>query len=78
MAPCPPALSEDLPELCRSVTAEERLQEQEKLRRGLLSFFLQWLGRSGAVPAIPDPPDLTPPPPPYAPAARENQRRIRR
>ena len=78
MAPCPPALSEELPELCRSVTAQERLREQENLRQGLLSFFLQWLGESGTVPAIPAPPELAPPPPPAKTPASEAPRRQRR
>ena len=67
-APCPPSLAEELPELCLSVTPQERLRQQEALRRELLSFFLHWLGSSENIPVIPAPPDLTPPPAP-APAA---------
>lgn len=68
LAPCPPSLAEELPELCLSVTPVERRQQQEHLRRELLAFFLHWLGNSENIPVIPNPPDLTPKPEP-APAA---------
>lgn len=67
-APCPASLAEELPELCLSVTPQERSRQQELLRRELLSFFLHWLGSSENIPVIPAPPDLTPKPEP-APAA---------
>lgn len=68
LAPCPPSLAEELPELCLSVTPQERVRQQELLRQELLAFFLQWLGSSENIPHIPAPPDLTPKPEP-APAA---------
>ena len=68
LAPCPPSLAEELPELCLSVTPQERLRQQELLRQELLAFFLHWLGSSENIPVIPAPPDLTPKPEP-APAA---------
>ncbi len=71
LAPCPPSLTEELPELCLSVTPAERRQQQEHLRQELLAFFLHWLGNSENIPVIPNPPDLTPKaaPEPVAPAA---------
>lgn len=68
LAPCPASLAEELPELCLSVTPQERSRQQDLLRRELLSFFLHWLGSSENIPVIPAPPDLTPKPEP-APAA---------
>lgn len=70
-APCPPSLAEELPELCLSVTPQERLRQQELLRRELLSFFLHWLGSSENIPHIPAPPDLKPVPAPAPAAAPE-------
>lgn len=68
LAPCPPSLAEELPELCQSVTLAERLRQQEALRQEVLAFFLHWLGNSENIPVIPDPPDLTPTPEPAAAA----------
>lgn len=82
LAPCPPSLAEELPELCLSVTPQERVRQQELLRRELLAFFLQWLGSSENIPLIPAPPDLTPRPEPAPAVPAENpsgkERRKRR
>lgn len=81
LAPCPPSLAEELPELCLSVTPQERFRQQELLRQELLAFFLQWLGSSENIPVIPAPPDLTPKPEPAPavqpekPAAKERRKR---
>lgn len=57
MSPCPPVLLEDLPELCSSVSPDERAGILENLHAALLTFFMQHLGESAAIPAIPLPPD---------------------
>ena len=44
MAECSDSLAGELPELCRSVTPEERLKIHEKIRSALLPFFTEHLG----------------------------------
>lgn len=56
MSPCPPVLSEDLPELCGSVSLEEREQILETLHGALLAFFLKHLGEADSAPGIAEPP----------------------
>ena len=43
MAECSDSLAGELPELCRSVTPEERLKIHEKVRSALLPFFTEHL-----------------------------------
>lgn len=62
MAPCPPAFQRDLPELCNSVSAEERTNIHNELETLLSRFFLSTLGDRKQLPAIPPPPDLNPAP----------------
>ena len=70
MAPCPPSVAAELPELCLSVSAETRAGLSRRLDAALTEFFLRHLGNAAHVPHIPDPPDLTPPAPePVAPVA---------
>ena len=57
MSPCPPALLEELPELCGSVAPETRVRILETLHTALLAFFLRHLGDENRVPVIPPPPD---------------------
>ena len=80
MAPCPPRIASELPELCLSVTPETRAALAHRLDGALAEFFLRHLGSSAHVPVIPAPPDLTPPAPqapaPAAPA-RPQKRRAR-
>ena len=57
MSPCPPVLLEDLPELCGSVTPDERARILDTLHSALLSFFIQHLGDETPPSAIPLPPD---------------------
>lgn len=63
MSPCPPALEQEVPELCNSVTAEERERVGAKLQGALLAFFSHYL-KGESAPSIPQPPDLQPQPPP--------------
>lgn len=80
MAPCPPSIAAELPELCLSVSAETRSTLSRRLDGALTEFFLRHLGSSAHVPHIPEPPDLTPPAPePPAPTlpARTKKRRSR-
>lgn len=78
MAPCPPSIAAELPELCTSVTAETRSALGRRLDAALTDFFLRHLGSAGNVPHIPPPPDLTPPAPekpaPAAPAKPKKRR----
>lgn len=62
MAPCPPAFQRDLPELCNSVSLEERMSIHSELETLLSRFFLSTLGDRKHLPAIPPPPDLNPAP----------------
>ena len=55
MSPCPPVLLEDLPELCGSVTPDERAQILDTLHSALLAFFLRHLGDE-ATSSVPLPP----------------------
>lgn len=64
MAPCPPALSAEMPNICQSVSAATRSKVHERLHDLLESFFGQHLGNEGMVLTIPAPPELTPPAPP--------------
>ena len=81
MSPCPEALAAELPELCRSVSPEERRAIHRHMDDALSDFFLHVLGSGKNLPVIPPPPDLTPPPPPApqlpAPAPRPRQHRSR-
>lgn len=67
MAPCPPAIAAELPELCLSVSAETRAAVSRRLDAAMTEFFLSHLGSAAHVPHIPPPPDLTPPAPEPAP-----------
>lgn len=58
MAECPPALAAELPELCQSVTQQERLLIRYELQGALLAFFQHYLGVPGNLPQIPLPPGL--------------------
>lgn len=62
MASCPPAFQRDLPELCNSVSLEDRLNIHSTLENQLGDFFLSTLGDSHNLPIIPPPPNLTPAP----------------
>lgn len=64
MAPCPPSLAEELPELCRSVSEEDRKAVHKNMFAALSDFFLHYLGSGKNLPHIPAPPDLSPPLPP--------------
>ncbi|MFT4301524.1 MAG: dienelactone hydrolase family protein [Desulfovibrio sp.] len=64
MAPCPPALEAELPELCRSVREEDRKNIHKNMFAALSEFFLHYLGSGKNLPQIPAPPDLSPPLPP--------------
>ncbi len=80
MAPCPESLAAELPELCRSVSVEERNVIHQQMDDALSDFFLHFLGNDKNLPTIPPPPDLTPPQPraqPAAPAPVARQRRPR-
>ena len=61
MAPCPPLLAEELPELCRSVSPATRQSIHQQLQRALADFFLHYLGSGANLPRIPPPPELQPP-----------------
>lgn len=61
MSPCPPVLLEDLPELCGSVTPDERVRILETLHAALLDFFVRHLGNEAHIPAIPPPPAVETP-----------------
>lgn len=58
MAACPEPLAAELPELCRSVSNEERESVHEELSAALTNFFRNTLITAPAT--IPAPPDLTP------------------
>ena len=80
MAPCPPALEAELPELCRSVSDESRKSIHKSMVAALTEFFLHYLGNSVNLPRIPEPPDLSPPLPPkpeHAPAPVQPAKRNR-
>lgn len=62
MAPCPPALNAELPEMCQSVTPAQREEIQRRLSGALLAFFGHYLVVTGNIPFVPDPPDLRPKP----------------
>lgn len=78
MAPCPPSIASELPELCLSVPPETRAALAQRLDDALADFFLRHLGSSAHVPVIPAPPDLTPPAPkppvPVVPAKPQKRR----
>ena len=61
MASCPESLAEELPELCRSVSGQQRAAIHNAMQDELESFFLKYLGDADNIPHIPPPPDLTPP-----------------
>lgn len=61
MAPCPESLRDELPELCRSVTDEERTKIHAQLTAQLIAFFTDKLIDSPR-PMLPAPPDLAPKP----------------
>ena len=67
MAPCPESLALELPELCRSVSAETRTAIHKRMTEALGDFFLHYLGNAQNLPHIPPPPDLTPQPHKVAP-----------
>ena len=59
MSPCPEALAAELPELCRSVSPEERRAIHRHMDDALSDFFLHVLGSGKNLPVIPPPPDLS-------------------
>lgn len=76
MSPCPPALANELPELCKSVSPSDRQAILQKLENALLAFFGHYLLITGNLPNIPAPPDLAPPAPePPAPSQPARKRR---
>ena len=80
MAPCPPALAAELPELCRSVSQKDRETVHKNMFAALSDFFLHYLGSGKNLPSIPAPPDLSPPLPPQqknAPVPTQPQKRKR-
>lgn len=83
MSSCPESLAAELPELCLSVTPQQRQDIHRRLDDALSDFFLHYLGSSQNLPSIPPPPDLAPAPLPSAalpaaPAQHPGQRRSRR
>lgn len=79
MAPCPPALADELPELCESVTPQRREAIQRELQEALRTFFGHYLVKTGNLPSIPQPPDLAttqsePQSPPPSPPVSKRQR----
>ena len=81
MAPCPDSMIEELPEICRSVSGEERAAIHEEFVREVGSFFRHTLSE-GEPAVIPQPPDLTPKKPQTVQAppkgTEQKQRRPRR
>lgn len=77
MAPCPPALNAELPELCQSVTPGQRGEIERELGGALLTFFSHYLVVTGNIPLIPDKPDLRPAAPEPAPETAPVQPRKR-
>ncbi len=61
ISPCPPALAEELPELCLSPDPAQKKAIQEKLTATLLAFFTHYLVVTDNLPVIPEPPDIAPP-----------------
>lgn len=61
MASCPESLAVELPELCRSVSGQQRAAIHDAMHDELEDFFLKYLGDAANVPHIPPPPDLAPP-----------------
>ena len=82
MAPCPESLALELPELCRSVSAETRTGIHKRMTEALGDFFLHYLGNAQNLPQIPPPPDLTPqqpkvtPEPAPQPTTKPKKRRV--
>lgn len=60
MAPCPPGLAAELPELCQSVQPYRREAIHLELRAALLAFFAHYLRDDKNLPSIPVPPELDP------------------
>lgn len=56
---CPDSLARELPDLCNSVSPDERKSIHNRLANSLFSFFNHYLLQQ--IPKIADPPDLTPP-----------------
>ena len=81
MAPCPDSMIEELPEICRSVSGEERAAIHEEFVREVGAFFRHTLSE-GEPAVIPQPPDLTPKKPQTVQAppkgTEQKQRRPRR
>lgn len=59
MAPCPPGLAAELPELCQSVEPQRREAIHHELRNAILAFFAHYLQNDENLPSIPAAPDLT-------------------
>ena len=60
MSSCPESLAVELPELCRSVSGQQRAAIHDTMHDELESFFLKYLGDVDNLPHIPPPPDLAP------------------
>ncbi len=60
MASCPESLAVELPELCRTVSGQQRAAIHDAMQDELEDFFLKYLGDAANVPHIPQPPDLAP------------------
>ncbi len=63
LAPCPEALADELPDLCYSLSVQQRRELHEEFMPALKRFWNNNL-KNCALRTIPEPPDLTPPPPP--------------
>lgn len=59
MDACPNALRNELPELCESVSANQRKLLRQNLENALFSFFSHYLLQAKNLPDIPNPPELT-------------------
>lgn len=76
---CPETMAKDLPELCNSVSRDQRAEIHSQLYNAVLAFFRHYLVVSANLPKIPEPPDLTPPVPAQADSApKKSQRRQRK
>lgn len=60
MAPCPPSLAAELPELCQSVSPQRREALHRELADALLTFFNHYLVNAKNLHAIPQTPSPTP------------------
>lgn len=78
MSECPKSLASELPELCLSVSTQERASIFQSLANTILAFFDQYLRGPDALREVPAPPDLSPPPPEAKPLPAPGPKRQRR